>query len=55
MLTWRNWEMVDNLMMLVSLGVIALMIAAMPWAGAYGTDPSRGFPCRNAPRTPATA
>ena len=31
MLRWHNWQTVDKLMMLVSLGVIALMIAAMPW------------------------
>ena len=31
MLTWHNWEMVNDVMMFVSLGVIAFMIAALPW------------------------
>ena len=31
MLTWRNWEMANALMMLISLFVIAFMIAALPW------------------------
>ena len=31
MLTNYYWRLVDHLMMLISLGVIALMIAAMPW------------------------
>ena len=31
MLTWHNWEIVNDVMMFVSLGVIAFMIAALPW------------------------
>ncbi len=31
MLTWSNWELANNLMMLISIFVIAFMIAAMPW------------------------
>ncbi len=31
MLTWHNWEIVNDVMMLVSLGVIAFMMAALPW------------------------
>jgi len=31
MLTWHNWEVVNDVMMFVSLGVIAFMIAALPW------------------------
>ena len=31
MLTWANWHFDDKVMMVVSLGVIAFMIAAMPW------------------------
>jgi hypothetical protein len=31
MLTWHNWEIVNDVTMFVSLGVIALMIAALPW------------------------
>ncbi|MBV9095596.1 MAG: DUF2029 domain-containing protein [Streptosporangiaceae bacterium] len=31
MLTWGNWLMANALMMLISLFVVALMIAALPW------------------------
>jgi hypothetical protein len=31
MLTWHNWKMANALMMLISLYVIAFMIAALPW------------------------
>jgi hypothetical protein len=31
MLTGRNWDKVNDVMMFVSLGVIAFMIAALPW------------------------
>jgi hypothetical protein len=31
MLTWRYWGMAHALMMLISLFVIAFMVAALPW------------------------
>ena len=31
MLTWHNWVIANDVMMFVSLGVIAFMIAALPW------------------------
>ncbi|MBV9093893.1 MAG: DUF2029 domain-containing protein [Streptosporangiaceae bacterium] len=31
MLTWRYWKMANAMMMLLSFGVVALMIAALPW------------------------
>jgi hypothetical protein len=35
MLTWRNWQMASDLMMVVSIGVVALMIGALPWQRRY--------------------
>ena len=49
MLTWAHWAFVDKLMTVASLGVIALMIAAVPWAGGCGTHRRKGFLCRTAP------
>ena len=31
MLTWHNWQVANQVVMLVSLGVILLMVAALPW------------------------
>jgi hypothetical protein len=31
MLTWHNWVITNDVMMFVSLGVIAFMIIALPW------------------------
>jgi hypothetical protein len=31
MLTWHNWVITNDVMMFVSLGVVAFMIAALPW------------------------
>jgi Glycosyltransferase family 87 len=31
MLTWHNWVITDDVMMFVSLGVVAFMIIALPW------------------------
>jgi hypothetical protein len=31
MLSWHNWEIVNDVMMFVSLGVIAFTLAALPW------------------------
>ncbi len=44
MLTSANWQMVDKIMMVVSLGVIALMIAAMPWNRRVWPRPQEGLP-----------
>ncbi len=53
MLTWHNWETADKLMMLVSLGVIALMIAAMPWGRRVWHRPQPSPPVPQ--RTPDAA
>jgi hypothetical protein len=44
MLTWRNWQMVNALMMLVSLFVAALMIAALPWQRRQWQPPAVASP-----------
>ena len=44
MLTWHNWQMVNKVMMVVSLGVIALMIAAMPWDRRVWLRPQERIP-----------
>jgi len=31
MLTWHNWQIANQVVMLVSLGVVVLMVAALPW------------------------
>ena len=31
MLTWQNWETANDVMMFISLGVVAFMIVALPW------------------------
>jgi hypothetical protein len=31
MLTWHNWVITNDVMMFVSLGVVAFMIIALPW------------------------
>jgi hypothetical protein len=31
MLTWHNWVVANDVMMFVSLGIVAFMIAALPW------------------------
>ena len=55
MLRWRNWETVDHLMMLVSLGVIALMIAAMPWGRRVWHRPQPRLPLPKRTSDAATA
>ena len=44
LLTWAHWHFVNNIMMVVSLGVIALMIAAMPWDRRVWHRPQQGLP-----------
>lgn len=44
MLTWHNWQIADKIMMIVSLGVIALMIAAMPWNRRVWLRPQERLP-----------
>jgi hypothetical protein len=53
MLTWHNWQFADKVMMIVSLGVIALMITAMPWDRRVWRRPEEGLPVPE--RTPDTA
>ena len=53
MLTWAHWQFVDKLMMIVSLGVIGLMIAAMPWDRRVWHRPQEGLPVPEC--TPDTA
>jgi hypothetical protein len=55
MLRWHNWMIVDKLMMLVSLGVIALMIAAMPWGRRVWQRPQPRLPVPQRSPDPATA
>jgi hypothetical protein len=44
MLTSANWQFANKLMMVVSLGVIALMIAAMPWGRRVWHRPQEPLP-----------
>jgi hypothetical protein len=44
MLTSANWQFANKVMMVVSLGVIALMIAAMPWDRRVWHRPQQGLP-----------
>lgn len=44
MLTSAHWQVVDRIMMFVSLGVMALMIAAMPWDRRVWRRPEEGLP-----------
>lgn len=53
MLQWYNWQRVNKIMMVVSLGVIVLMIAAMPWDRRIWRRPQDRLP--EAERTPDTA
>jgi hypothetical protein len=53
MMTWHTWVRVDRIMMFVSLGVIALMIAAMPWGRRVWHRPQEGLPVPE--RAPDTA
>jgi hypothetical protein len=53
MMTWHTWARVDRIMMFVSLGVIALMIAAMPWGRRVWHRPQEGLPVPE--RAPDTA
>jgi hypothetical protein len=53
MMTWHNWQLVNKVMMFVSLGVIALMIAAMPWGRRVWHRPQEGLPVPE--RAPDTA
>ena len=53
MLTWHNWQTVNRLMMFASLGVIALMIAAMPWGRRVWQRPQPRLP--EPQRTPDAA
>lgn len=31
MLTWHNWQVTNEVMIFISVGLIVLMIAALPW------------------------
>jgi hypothetical protein len=53
MLTSHNWQIADKIMMFVSLGVIALMIAAMPWGRRVWQRPQPRLPVSQ--RTPDAA
>jgi hypothetical protein len=53
MLKYHNWLFVDKIMMIVSLGVIALMITAMPWERRVWHRPQEGLPVPE--RTPDAA
>ncbi len=44
MLTWQNWQFTNKVMMVVSLGVIGLMIAAMPWGRRVWQRPQEQRP-----------
>jgi hypothetical protein len=55
MLTWHNWQMAHKLMMLVSLGVIAFMIAALPWGRRVWQRPQPRLPAPQSTPDPATA
>jgi Glycosyltransferase family 87 len=44
MLTWQNWQFTNKVMMVVSLGVIGLMIAAMPWGRRVWQRPQEQLP-----------
>jgi len=44
MLTYRNWEMANALMMLISIFVIAFMIAALPWERRRWQPPAAAVP-----------
>ncbi len=55
MLTWHNWQFVDKIMMVVSLGVIALMIVAMPWGRRVWHRPQPGLPVPERTPDPAKA
>jgi hypothetical protein len=41
MLTWQNWVTVNNVMMFVSLFVVAFMIAALPWSRRQWQPPAQ--------------
>jgi hypothetical protein len=53
MLGWRDWQTAQRLMILLSLGVIALMIAALPWGRRVWQRPQSGLPVPG--RTPDSA
>ncbi len=53
MMTSANWHLANKVMMIVSLGVIALMIAAMPWNRRVWARPQERLPV--AERTPHAA
>ena len=55
MLTWAHWQFVNKLMMVVSLGVIALMIAALPWGRRVWRRPQQGVPLPESAPDPARA
>ena len=55
MLTWANWAFVDKIMMVVSLGVIAFMIAALPWGRRVWNRPTEELPLPECTSDPAAA
>ena len=55
MLKWHNWQTADKLMMFVSLGVIAFMIAAMPWGRRVWQRPQPSLPVPQRTSDSATA
>jgi hypothetical protein len=55
MLAWYNWGFVQKIMMIVSLGVIALMIGAMPWDRRVWHRPEKGLPVPERTPDPAKA
>ena len=55
MLTSAHWHSVDKIMMVVSLGVIALTIAALPWGREVPCLPTEEHPMPECTTDPATA
>ena len=55
MLTSAHWQFVDKIMMIVSLGVIAFMIAALPWGRRVWHRRAEGLPVPECTSDPATA
>lgn len=53
MMGWHTWQFTQKIMMIVSLGVVALMIVAMPWDRRVWHRPEKGLPV--AERTPDPA
>jgi Glycosyltransferase family 87 len=55
MLSYYYWRLADHLMMLISLGVIALMIAALPWGRRVWQRSQPRLPLPQRSPDPATA